>query len=730
MGGAPLKGLRMFKPAFMLRRTTFEWNMAALAFFAICSHSIAAAPDGKIIYHKMCSDCHGSKGEGVKDVADAFSGSHSLAQLTDVIARTMPEDKPGSLSAAQANAVANFIHTNIYPKLPKTNNQQARIELARLTVRQYRNTVADLIGSYRWNPWWAPERGLKGEYFSHPHMNGGHKQLERNDPVVKFDFKADSPVPGKIQPHVFSIRWTGAFLAPETGEYQFIVRSNQSVKLDVNALWKKPLVDGWVRSGDKTEFTGSIYLVGGRIYPIKLELSKGKQGVDDSKNQKGPPPPVPAFVELLWKVPNRPVEVIPARALMPKGAPEMYIVSTPFPPDDRSYGWERGTTISKAWDQATTDAAIAAAEYIVPRLEEFAKCKDNDPERQKKVREFCRSFVERAFRRPLTPELTKSYIDDQFAAAKSPEAAVQRVVLLTLMSPRFLYREVDVPPAYAVASRLSYGIWDSMPDQQLFQAAEKGWLSTPDALMKQAERMLQESRAKAKIRGFLMTWLKANEYPDMAKDVKRFPGFSDAIVADLRTSLELFLDDVVWSDRSDFRDLLLSKDVFLNDRLAKFYGVNAPAGGEFARAPLNADKRSGIISHPYLLASFAHDAETSPIHRGVFVARGLLGVSLKPPPDAVTPVSATLHPTLNTRERVSLQTKSAACMTCHTIINDLGFTLEQFDAVGRIRDKDNNKAIDSSGGYRTRDGQFVKVNGAAELANFVVGSEEAHSTLR
>src|SRR5262249_34583865 len=124
---------------------------------------------------------------------------------------------------------------------------------------------------------------------------------------------------------------------------------------------------------------------------------------------------------------------------------------------------------------------------------------------------------------------------------------------------------------------------------------------------------------------------------------------------------------------------------------------------------------------------FAHGDESSPIHRGVFLARGVLGVSLKAPPEAVAPLPPDLHPKLTTRERVTLQTRPSACVSCHGIINPLGFTLENFDAVGRFRTKEKDSQIDATGWYQTRQGKTVKVSGARELAAFLADSPEAQA---
>ena len=134
-----------------------------------------------------------------------------------------------------------------------------------------------------------------------------------------------------------------------------------------------------------------------------------------------------------------------------------------------------------------------------------------------------------------------------------------------------------------------------------------------------------------------------------------------------------------------------------------------------------------MLTHPYLMAGFAYTATSSPIHRGVFIARSVLGRSLRPPPEAVAPLVADLHPDLTTRERVALQTKPEACQACHAMINPLGFSLEHFDAVGRFRREEKGRPIDATGVYQTRHGKMVQFTGVRDLASFLAASEETHS---
>jgi hypothetical protein len=721
---------------------------------AVCSLLTApavgeeAAKTGAIIYKQTCARCHGAEGEGTKKhFPHPLAGTKSSDELAAYIAKTMPEDDPGSLPPDEARKVATFVHKNFYSASARIRNAPARIELSRLTVRQYRNAVADLVGTFRGDAKWGDDRGLKGEYFNARGFNNNKRQIDRLDPQVKFDFGTAGPN-DKFDPTVFSIRWQGSVQAPETGEYEFVVQTDHAIRLWVNDL-NYPLIDAWVKSGKDTEFRGSIYLLAGRAYPLRLEFSKAKQGVDDTKKGKAPPPK-PAFVTLAWKQPRQVVVPIPSRYLSPAKFSESFVVSTPFPPDDRSYGWEKATTISKAWDQATTDAAIETAGYVVAHLDEFLgvppppgpRLGGGDPAeisfvgpkdakpltgRAAKAQQFCRRFVERAFRRPLTAEQMAAYVDHQFAATPDVDAAVKRVVLLTLKSPRFLYRELGGgSDGYDVAARLSFGLWDSLPDKELLDAARAGKLANREQVAAQAERMLPDLRTKAKFRDFLFTWLKVEPAPDLSKSPERFPDFDASLAADLRTSLDLFLDDVIWGETTDFRQLLLADSLFLNGRLGKFYGADLPADAHFQKVPLDPKVRAGVLTHPYLLATFAYTATSSPIHRGVFLARNVLGQTLRPPPEAFAPLAPDLHPQLTTRERVTLQTKPQACQSCHNMINPLGFTLENFDAVGRFRDAENGKPIDASGAYQTKSGDVVRFHGVRELAGFLAESPEVH----
>ncbi|HVA51144.1 MAG TPA: DUF1592 domain-containing protein [Pirellulales bacterium] len=721
-----------------------------IAFFTI-QPAIAdpAAPDppkGEQIYREQCARCHGPAGEGVKEeYGKPLIGDRPLVDLTKVIVETMPENEPEKCVGDDATQVAAYIYDAFYSKAAQARSHPPRIELARLTVRQYRETVADLLGSLTEAGRWDGERGLRAEYFNSKHFRGDKRVLERRDPKVDFHFAEGSPAE-QVEAAEFAIRWEGSLLALDTGDYEFNIQTENGARLWVNDP-SRPLIDAWVRSGSDRHHRETIHLLGGRAYPLKLEFFKSK---DDKTTTT-------ASIALMWKPPHRVEEAVPDRQLSPNRFPPLLVVQTPFPPDDRSTGYERGTSISKAWDQAETYAAIETADYVVARLERLSGVKDDAPDRVDRVREFCRQFAQRAFRRPLTDEQRVFFVDRHFEGGDL-NTAVKKVVLLALKSPRFLYREINAGSfdAFDAASRISFALWDSMPDQPLYDAAANGRLATPEQITQQAQRMVDDLRTRAKLRKFFHQWLRIDQLDDLRKDGALFPDFNEAVLADLRTSLDLFLDDVVWSEASDFRQLLLADYLYLNGRLASLYGGNLPADAPFQKVVLDGNQsngrreragnvvsgglaydertvaappedRAGIVSHPLLMARFAYHATSSPIHRGVFIVRSLLGRQLRPPPEAVAPLSPDLHPEMTTRERVTLQTSPASCVACHGIINPLGFPLERFDAVGRYRTEEKGRPIDDAGFYQTVTGQSVDLHGVRELATFLAASEETQA---
>jgi hypothetical protein len=175
--------------------------------------------------------------------------------------------------------------------------------------------------------------------------------------------------------------------------------------------------------------------------------------------------------------------------------------------------------------------------------------------------------------------------------------------------------------------------------------------------------------------------------------------------------------------------MLLADEIYLNGRLAKYYGFDLPEDAGFQKVRFEPEDRVALLAHPYLMASLAYTSASSPIHRGVFLSRSVLGRSLRPPPIAVAPLAPDLNPGLTTRERVTLQTSPKECQSCHSLVNPLGFALERFDAVGKLRERDKGKTVDAQGSYTLKTGESHTFTGARELARFLAESEEVPAAI-
>ena len=692
-------------------------NCIVVMLTCACSLVPATADDiapGAKIYSEKCASCHGANGQGTEDVPQQLFGDRSTFELAEVVSNTMPEGEPEACVGEEARLVAEWMRQEFYSPEAQARINPPKRRLSRLTVSQYQNSIADLVQSFTWFNQPNDKDGLDARYYDSRHFQDKKKVIERLDESVFFDFGEATPDADKFaSAEEFSISWQGSVVIDETGWYDFVVQTENGFRLFVNDN-DNSIIDAWVKSGDDREFRGSRFLIAGRLYPIRMEWFKFKEKT--------------ASVKLLWKPPHGLDQSIPSRHLSPQHTPEVLVVETPFPADDRSDGYIRGTSVSAEWDQATTYAAVEVADKLPAFFREVAKTNDKDTaeQRTQKLKDFCSTFAYRAFRRPLDDDLRKIYVDNHFAEALSVDDAVRRCVLAVLKSPRFLYREiVSSKDLFAQAERLSFALTDSIPEKGLLEAAEKGWIASEQGLRDQAWRLVSSYRGKVRLHEFLRVWLNLERLHDIDKAPKLFPEFTPQIASDMRASFEMLLDEAATSD-DGFRLLMKERQFWLNGRLADFFNVDSVSKetNSFQKVDFESDRRAGVITHPFLLTALAYQDVTSPIHRGVFVSRGILGRTLKPPPDSVSPIAPDLEPHLTTRERVSKQTSPNMCANCHTMINGLGFPLEEFDAVGRFRQQEKERPIDATGGYRLRDGQLAAFQGAVELSEFLAESPE------
>ncbi len=365
-----------------------------------------------------------------------------------------------------------------------------------------------------------------------------------------------------------------------------------------------------------------------------------------------------------------------------------------------------------------------------PSRERIFVCEPADPTAAEAcAQEIVRSLATRAFRRPVDdasmdgPMRFYRKARSEAADGQGFDAGIERALAAILVSPQFLFRIERDPPglgpgaAYRVsdlelASRLSFFLWSSIPDDVLLEAANRGELSTADGLERQVRRMLADPKSQSLVDNFSAQWLHLRNLAGIRPNMRLFPDFDENLRRAFRKETELLLETVVREDRS-ILDLLRPDFTFVNERLAKHYGIPNVYGSRFRRIPLDASStRGGILRHGSVLTVTSYATRTSPVIRGKWILENILGMPPPPPPADVPELSEkTLSGDLSVRERLAEHRADPACSGCHNPMDPLGFALENYDAVGRWRTLDLGLPVDPSG--ELVDG--TRVSGVADL---------------
>jgi hypothetical protein len=403
-----------------------------------------------------------------------------------------------------------------------------------------------------------------------------------------------------------------------------------------------------------------------------------------------------------------------------------------FVPEEEGNGFTNNAdalVVTQLLAEQYLNAADAVSTRATEDLPGLLQCDPTAGDEEACVRGFLGRFGKRAYRRPLTPE-EESNLMALYVTVRRDGAAVREgveaILQAMLQSPHFLYR-VEVGPldGWALASRLSYFLWGTMPDDELFAEAEAGRLTTAAEVEAQARRMVDDPRTRETVRDFHDQWLRLTELDQLEKDPTVYPTFDPTIAALLRREAETFVDYVVWDGEGDLGALLSAPYTFLDQPLANFYGIPGPSGEGFLRVDLP-DRASGLLSQGGLLALLAKPNQTSPIHRGKFVRERLLCDVLPPPPEGIVITPPEPDPSLPTRERFAAHSSNSACAGCHALMDPIGFGFEHFDGVGRWRDVENGFPIDATGHIEGSDveGDF---DGVTDLGNRLAGSEQVRA---
>ena len=329
-----------------------------------------------------------------------------------------------------------------------------------------------------------------------------------------------------------------------------------------------------------------------------------------------------------------------------------------------------------------------------------------------------------AYRRPVTDADLKRPMDFFNAGNEADgfEAGIENALSSILVSPQFLFRKEKTPEsaqagrAYQLsdlelASRLSFFLWSSIPDDELLNVAERGELSDPEILEQQTRRMLADPRSRSLVNNFANQWLYLRNLSLITPNHRLFPDFDDNLRQAFRSETELFFESILREDRS-VMDLLKSDYTFLNERLAKHYQVPGVYGSRFRKVALKPeDHRGGLLRHGSILTVTSYATRTSPVIRGNWVLKNILGTPAAPPPDDVPALEDNdVDQSLPVRERLSAHRANPACASCHNLMDPVGFSLENYDAIGCWRSHVEGQPLDVSGGLP--DGQeFVGIDG-------------------
>ncbi|MEP7366427.1 MAG: DUF1592 domain-containing protein [Acidobacteriota bacterium] len=364
-----------------------------------------------------------------------------------------------------------------------------------------------------------------------------------------------------------------------------------------------------------------------------------------------------------------------------------------FPPEDFVNGF-RNQTQTQNLSPLLIEAYSASAEKLarnafrggdthglIPCKTATAACRSR----------FIREFGLKAFRRPLEPAEQKRY-EALMAKESDLLQGAQLTVEAMLQSTSFLFRLDDSSDSkakpYVTANRLSYALWDTMPDAELFAAAGRGELNSPQGIEKISRRMLDHPRAKESLNEFVSQWLRFDRILTASKDRRKFPQFTRETAAAMTEEARLFIGDLVWNDRN-FMNLLTAAYGYVNSELAAIYGVTPPVK-EFDRVDFPAgSERAGLLGQTLFLALTAKPEDSSPTARGLFVREQFLCQHVPDPPAGVNtnlPAVTEARPQTN-RDRMSEHATNPSCATCHKLIDPIGFGLERFDAIGARREK-------------------------------------------
>ncbi|MDB5385139.1 MAG: Protein of unknown function (DUF1587)/Protein of unknown function (DUF1592)/Protein of unknown [Planctomycetaceae bacterium] len=681
---------------------------------AILEEAVKSAPvaplsfdaDIQPLMKKYCYDCHGEKKQRANLNLEKYASEQSILegrkvweQVANMIrSREMPPQKrPTQPTQEERDKLYNWIN-DIASKIDCTGPRDpGRVTIRRLNRFEYNNTIRDLVGVD-----FKPAADFPSDDVGYGFDNIGdvlslppilfEKYLTAAEKITEAAIAAE-PLRGAIETFEGEKLKGGG---PGANGSRLLASSGK-VSAEVNA----------------TEDANYVVRISAFEMHAGKEFAKMAFIVDDKKLQvfdiKGRVESPQAFALRLPLKAGK--HTVAAEFLN-----DYYEPKDPDPKNrDRNMGVAAIELQGPIEKGTGPDAGPATAKRTISPLHRKIFIRNPKPDMSDAedcARAILGSFARRAFRRPVTREELDRYIDlsrNVMLEGESFERAIEVGVQAILVSPHFLFRvetdaEPDNPKAihpiteYELASRLSYFLWSSMPDEELLKLAGQNALRNGTTLKQQVQRMLKDPKGQSFIESFSGQWLQTRNLKQMTPDPKMFPTFNDQLREAMRQETELFFGEIVRGNHSIF-DLLDSDFTFVNEILAKHYGLSGVKGEKFQRVKLEGPKRGGVLTQASILTLTSNPTRTSPVKRGKWVLENILGTPPPPPPPGVEELQndekAVLSGSL--RQRMEQHRANPSCASCHQRMDPLGFGFENFDAIGGWRTQDGKFEIDPAG---------------------------------
>lgn len=754
-----LSEILYFRGAIARRLFTFrQFMMRAVIAVLLLGHAALGAesmpdfsPQGRAFLEKHCLKCHSGAEPEAGLSLEAFRESETLVRhrkvwdnaLKMITSSEMPPADSPRPSVAEAEAFTSLVRS-IFDEFDRNAKPDpGRVTMRRLNRVEYRNTIRDLIGID-----FDPTTDFPSDDIGHGFDNIGdvltispvlmERYLAAADTIMS---RAITPKPAAVIKRHLSARYS----EPASGDVEAKVIENGYRRLSTDgteAIETGPINTAyqWEDDGEYI-FRAKVYGESGTDRPVRVAILVHGTDLTSVSTEEElaalsgnvlKPAKLLQTIEVKANTREKP-EVLEVRIPAMTGRHRVLVAQ--YRPDE-------GQPASKLFvEYLALEGPLDTRPASQRRLLHVPD--GTDPEQRTRI--VLSRFLRRSFRRTPTPDELTHLLDLANAAeadGESWESAMQLAMQAVLCSPKFLFRvELDDSPEspevrplneFQLASRLSYFLWSSMPDDILLDLAEQGQLSAQ--LEAQVKRMLQDPRSASLVQNFAMQWLQIQRIEFISPDGTLFPTFNDKLRTAMLKETELFVDSIVREDRS-ILELIDADYTFLNEPLARHYGIadtnGNPANGEkskppgepirgdeFRRVSLASRTRGGLLTQASVLTVTSNPTRTSPVKRGRWVLEQILGAPPPPPPPNVPELPSTAEDAAGSslRERMEIHRRNPSCANCHAKMDPIGFSLENFNAVGAYRTKDGAFEVDATGEFA--DG--TKFTGPAELKSIVL----------